>query len=87
MLLIDGKSANIFFQMSGRIVSLVATITTRPAVPSAERVVLGVFLGHGTGVAVAMSQKPHKVRVERSGATLGRRRVVNLTCPHGEDYT
>ena len=27
---------------------------------------------------VAMSQKSHKVRVERSGATLGRRRVVNL---------
>ena len=25
-----------------------------------------------------MSQKSHKVRVERSGATLGRRRVVNL---------
>ena len=38
-------------------------------------------------VAVAMSQKPHKVRVERSGATLGRHRVVNPTCPHDEHHT
>ena len=36
---------------------------------------------------VATSQMSHKVRVERSGATLGRRRVVNPTSDHGEDHT
>ena len=35
-------------------------------------------LGVAKVAKVAMSQKSHKVRVERSGATLGRRRVVNL---------
>ena len=52
---------------------------------------LCLFSKFNLGVAkvakVAMSQKSHKVRVERSGATLGRRRVVNLTRPHGEDHT
>ena len=35
-------------------------------------------LGVAKVAKVAVSQKSHKVRVERSGATLGRRRVVNL---------
>ena len=51
-------------------------VITPPPLPSS------FFSRFNLGVAkvakVAMSQKSHKVRVERSGATLGRRRVVNL---------